>query len=42
MPSTPRTGSALLLEDLADGGVALVETAALLCSDLFQHFGAVE
>ncbi|WP_328698046.1 AlbA family DNA-binding domain-containing protein [Streptomyces sp. NBC_00342] len=31
-----------LLNDLADGGVGLVQAASLLISDLFQHYGLAE
>lgn len=31
-----------LLNDLADGGVGLVQSASLLISDLFQHYGVAE
>ncbi|MFE2719485.1 helix-turn-helix domain-containing protein [Streptomyces mirabilis] len=31
-----------LLNDLADGGIGLVQAASLLTSDLFQHYGLAE
>ncbi|QIY68887.1 helix-turn-helix domain-containing protein [Streptomyces sp. RLB1-33] len=31
-----------LLNDLADGGIGLVQSASLLISDLFQHYGLAE
>nr|WP_168516510.1 hypothetical protein [Streptomyces sp. S1D4-11]QIZ01193.1 hypothetical protein HEP87_55635 [Streptomyces sp. S1D4-11] len=31
-----------LLNDLADGGIGLVQCASLLISDLFQHYGLAE
>ncbi|MFE3409627.1 hypothetical protein ACFXMT_15230 [Streptomyces mirabilis] len=31
-----------LLNDLADGGTGLVQSASLLISDLFQHYGLAE
>ncbi|MFC9646513.1 helix-turn-helix domain-containing protein [Streptomyces mirabilis] len=31
-----------LLNDLADGGIGLVQAASLLISDLFQHYGLAE
>lgn len=31
-----------LLNDLADGGIGLLQAASLLISDLFQHYGLAE